>query len=401
MRIGMIIHRYGRDVAGGAETACREVAVRLAAQGHEVHVITSCARSYVDWADELAPGPSLDDGVHVQRLPVVHRRDPQRFADLSDRVVGSRHGAPAHLQREWMDAQGPVLTGLDDAIVGLGADVVVIWTYLYATTAQAMQTCHRAGIATVLVPTAHDEPTVRLPIVRQAFADADGLALLTPEERDLVASITGLDRPAAIVGLGLDPVSADAGARAAARSVAGDRPFALCVGRIDPSKGTMALAATIGDHTSRHPDTPGLVLVGDPAHRIDLPAGVTQLGVVDERLKAGLLAEAVCLVQPSPYESFSIVLLEAWAQYTPVVVSAACEVTSGQVRRSGGGVVFADGPDLVAAIEVLAEHPDLRGRLGSRGHSYLVDHYRWDRVMDRWQGLLVEVAGSHRARSSR
>jgi hypothetical protein len=58
MRIAMVIHRYGPDIAGGAETACRQVALRLVANGHQVTVVTSCATSYVDWADELPAGQS-------------------------------------------------------------------------------------------------------------------------------------------------------------------------------------------------------------------------------------------------------------------------------------------------------------------------------------------------------
>ncbi len=402
MRIGMIVPRYGADVAGGAETACRAVASRLAAADHQVTVVSSCARSYVDWADHHPPGVTTDGAVTVVRLPVAHRRDPERFAALSERVVGSPHGAPRHVELAWMEAQGPVLEGLAETVAGLAVDVMVVWTYLYASSWTAARECRRLGIPTVLVPTAHDEPTMHLDVVREVLEAADGFAFLTPEEADLVAGISAMrGRPDPVVGLGLEEPMASEAERRMARRLVGDDPYSVCVGRLDPSKGTVALVAAVGDHRARHPEFPDLVLVGDPAHDIELPPGVRHVGLVDEATKRGLLAEAVCLVQPSPFESFSIVLLEAWAQARPVVVSGACAVTAGQVRRSGGGAVFADGAELVAAVEVLHDREDLAARLGRHGQAYLGATYRWEHVLAKWEAVLAEVAGSPGPGSSR
>ncbi len=51
MRLLFVTQRYGREVAGGAELACRQYASHLAARGHEVDALSSCAKSYRDWAD--------------------------------------------------------------------------------------------------------------------------------------------------------------------------------------------------------------------------------------------------------------------------------------------------------------------------------------------------------------
>lgn len=56
LKLAFVVDRYGADVPGGSERHCREFAERLAGRGHEVTVLTSCARDYVTWANVFPPG---------------------------------------------------------------------------------------------------------------------------------------------------------------------------------------------------------------------------------------------------------------------------------------------------------------------------------------------------------
>ena len=67
MNLLFVVQRYGANVAGGAEAHCRMFAERLAARGHDVTVLTSCARDYDTWADAYPPGVERIDGVDVHR----------------------------------------------------------------------------------------------------------------------------------------------------------------------------------------------------------------------------------------------------------------------------------------------------------------------------------------------
>ena len=80
-------------------------------------------------------------------------------------------------------------------------------------------------------------------------------------------------------------------------------------------------------------------------------------GYVDEAEKARLLAGATALVMPSPYESLSIVLLEAWQHARPVLVTEASDVLLGQVRRAGGGLWYANADEYRRALDWHAAHP--------------------------------------------
>src|ERR1700682_3450153 len=106
-RLLFVVQRYGHEVAGGSEAACRHLATRLAARGHDVHVLSSCATSYVDWSNDYSPGTSELDGVTVHRLAAAEVRDDRFFSPLYGRVMAGRRPIPLFLQEEWMRRQGP------------------------------------------------------------------------------------------------------------------------------------------------------------------------------------------------------------------------------------------------------------------------------------------------------
>src|SRR5690242_19509762 len=108
----------------------------MAARGHRVEVLTSCATSYVDWADVYPAGTSEQDGVVVHRLPVAATRDLDRFGPVNGRAVYGRKPVPLYLQREWMEMQGPKLPALPGWLAAEAGrfDAVSFFTYLYWTT---------------------------------------------------------------------------------------------------------------------------------------------------------------------------------------------------------------------------------------------------------------------------
>ena len=83
------------------------------------------------------------------------------------------------------------------------------------------------------------------------------------------------------------------------------------------------------------------------------------LGVVDEPVREALLAKARLLLVPSPYESLSMVLLEAWNQGLPALVNGRCAVLHGQVLRANGGLSYRYASDFAASLAYLLAHPDV------------------------------------------
>lgn len=391
MRILVVVQRYGEDIAAGAEGAARAVGQRLAERGHDVEVLTSCARSYLDWADHFAAGTSVDDRVRVHRLRVVTRRDPTTFDVLHDRVISGP--SPLHLQEAWMAAQGPVLENLRAWLEAEASrfDVIVFFTYLYWTTWAGLPVA-AARVPTVLVPLAHDEPVFHLPIIRFVLALADAFIFLSPEEEALVLGRTRLARPGVVARLGIREIAAPTGPPLFDH----DEPYLLAVGRIDPSKGVHELVAWFAAMQDRRRRPVRLVLIGDPVHPIPDHPDVDVLGVVDDATLDAALSGALALVNPSYFESFSLVLAEAWGHGRPGLVPASSPVLAGQVRRSGGGIVYDGFAELEAAIDVLLEDPDVGDALGAAGRTYLTSELQWDAVLGRVEALLQRVARDRR-----
>jgi glycosyltransferase involved in cell wall biosynthesis len=389
MRLLFVVQRYGLEVAGGAELACRQFATRLAARGHEVHALTSCAVSYVDWANEYPAGDSDLDGVTVHRLPVIRARDTPTFARLDRRTVWSGGVRPLVLERAWMAAQGPLLPELRTRIMRESAsfDVVIFFTYLYYTTWAGLPAA--AGrTATVLHPTAHQEPHLDLPLFDAMLRLPTVYAYFTEEEKALIAARTGAERRGRIVGIGVDLDAEGDGQRFRSTFGIAERPYILFVGRVAAEKGFLELYDYFGEYKRRRSGSLVLVVLGDLL--ADLPAhpDIVATGFVPEQNKNDALDGALALVQPSYFESFSMILSEAWAQRVPALVQARCDVLAGQARRSGGAIPYSGYAEFEASVDQLVAQPALGAALGVRGRSYVEAHYDWDSVLSRYELLL-------------
>jgi len=388
-----VVQRYGEQVAGGAELCCRHYATRLAARGHEVEVLTTCALSYVDWANALPAGTESIGGVTVHRRPVAWPRDNRLFGFLNARTVAGRKPVPLYLQQEWMRAQGPLVADLVPWLAerAAGYDTLVFFTYLYYTTWAGLPVA--AGLApTVLHPTAHDEPPLYLPLFDGVMRLPHAFGFLTEEEGELMRRRFRVERPSEVVGIGVDLEAA--GDEAAFREAfgLGDRPYVVYVGRLDPHKGTDELYDYFEAYKRRNGGPLALVVVGEPVKPAPRRDDLVVTGFVGEEVKRGALEGALALVHPSYFESFSMVLTEAWAQRRPALVQGRCAVLDGQARRSGGALPYRGFAEFEAALDLLAGDAALRRELGEAGRRYVEERYPWDKVLERYEALLALAA---------
>ena len=324
MKLAVVTPRYGRDIAGGAETAARLLATELAARTDwTVEVLSTTAHDTTTWSSNGAPAHEIVDGVDVRRFPVRGQRSAD-FDAATDLVVRrARRSTPEELD-EWIVKQGPVAPELIDAIASTDADAVAFHPFLYhPTVAGVPLVADRA----VLHPAAHDEPMLGLRVYKRVFADAHGLAYWSDPEQHLVESRFAVaSKPAVVVGLGVEVGPGDPQAARAAIGL-GDRPYLLCLGRVDDGKGARLLAECFARYQDRRRSPLQLVFAGPVVHAPPAHPDVVLAGVVDESVKWGLLRGASALVSPSAFESFSIVLMEAWSVGTPALVNARCPVT--------------------------------------------------------------------------
>jgi len=388
VKFAFVPPRYGLEVVGGAEYAVRMFAEQLRHCGDEVEVFTTCARSAITWADEYPEGTARVNGVAVHRFASRAGRHPdfERFcADL----FGRGHPTPA-LEEHFVELQGPVCPAALDAAAAGDADAVVFYPYLYWPTVHGVR---RLGARAVVHPAAHDEPALRLGPYRDVMTGGRALVFQTEAERRLVCRTFAVEHiPQLLLGLGVEPAPAPPDPASARSDIGvGDRPYLLCLGRVDDGKGAATLAGLFATFKERHPGPLALVFAGPVADRPPPHPDVIVAGVVDEATKWGLLAGAEALVNPSPHEAFSIVLMEAWTAGLPVIVNAHCGATREHCARSGGGLWF-DGPaSFEAIVQRLHADPRLRSRLGAAGGAYVECRFRWPSLIQRYRTFLART----------
>jgi glycosyltransferase involved in cell wall biosynthesis len=399
VRITYVIVRYGSAVVGGAEQACRQLAEHLAADGVDVRVHTTCALDPVTWADVLPAGRTVEAGVTVHRHRSASGRDPH-FDARSRPVLSDPVRQSPEAQRRWLERQGPVCPAAVDGALADGADLVVATPYLYWPTVALATQVPPGRLA--LHPAAHDEAPIRLPVFADVFGAAAGLAFYTDAERRLVEGLfPGLAaRSQLVLGVGID--APDAVDDAAFRRTAGigDRPYLLCLGRVDEGKGTAVLARFFAAYKRRRPGPLALVFAGPVVHPPDPHPDVVVTGPLDEADKWSALAGAAALVNPSANESFSIVLLEAWAVRRPALVNVRCAATSEHARRSHGGIAFGGYASFEAAVDRLVADDGAAGAMGDAGCAYVEALFGWPAVTARYrrwlEGLVTAAARSRR-----
>ncbi|MEO5558041.1 MAG: glycosyltransferase family 4 protein [Dokdonella sp.] len=388
-RVAIVVPRCHESVVGGAEAHGWQYATLLAGR-YVVDVLSTTASDYVTWANDLREGVERRDGVTIRRFRVarergeyfhdLHRRLLAHFAANAKADASMRVRWTEALQNEFIRSQGPVSPGLIEHLTRHGDDyaAVIFLTYLYPTTHDGTRALRHRRWG--LVPTLHDEPAAYFRTVAQMARRTPRILWNTLAERRLGGALWGVDRGNIIaMTVATERVTA-------ARD---EGPYLLYSGRIDTHKGCAMLIAAFEAYKRAHPSNLRLLLTGADKLGLHASEHVKYLGFVDEQRKFSLMAGALAFVHPSPYESLSIVALEAMAQGTPIIVNGECEVLADHVEASGSGLIFRGEAQLHAAIDtVRALTPDARALQAQRARAYVVENYSLQQVRAR---LIAEV----------
>jgi glycosyltransferase involved in cell wall biosynthesis len=386
--LAMVVQRYGREVTGGSESLCRALAERLRAD-FRVTVFTSCATDYVTWRNVLPEGATDLDGVTVLRFPSEEERDLDAFNRFAEPLY--RRSTTAEEERLFLRQQGPYVPRLVEALAARKDEfaAIVFFTYLYYPTVYGLEAAPERAI---LVPTTHDEPPLRFSVFRQMFDRPRAFAFLTRPEETLVRKHFDLrGRPAVVAGSGVaTPARPDVEGFRIRHGV--HRPYALYAGRIDAGKGCEEMLAFFDHYRQTVSGAADLLLIGTLAMPEPRVPGVRYLGFLEEAEKCAAMAGAKAVICPSPYESLSIVLLEAFSLGTPGLVTARSAVLEDHCRRSNGGLFYRDADEFAEALDLLVRGLRVGGVLGENGRAYVREHYAWPAVLSRFRHLIEAVA---------
>ncbi|MFB3855398.1 MAG: glycosyltransferase family 4 protein [Vicinamibacterales bacterium] len=419
MKIAFVIQRYGSEILGGSEYHCRLVAERLAAR-HEVEVLTTCARDYVTWKNEYPEGEDRIRGVLVRRFPNAETRDISAFNRYSDWIF--HHGHVREDEMEWLRRQGPWSPALGEYLErrNRSYDILIFFTYLYAPTVLGLRVAPERSI---LVPTAHDEPAIHLGIYKDVFSLPAGIAFNTAAERRFLTSEFDIKAAAQeTIGCGVDLPQQTAYARNQENSAPADDgvperepqprhrsplaargavfrrrhrihgPFALYGGRIEKGKGCEELIEYFKAYVADGGEAT-LVLMGVKLMPLPEDPFINFAGLLSERERAAALEAATMVIVPSPFESLSLLALEAFSVGTPVLANARSEVLVEHCLQSNAGLYYANQDEFVECMKVLVADERLRAAMGRNGREYVRRNYRWDVILGKYERMMATIRG--------
>ena len=353
---------------GGIETQVRAVAVRQAAAGHDVHVITA------------TPGTSVRRGTETLDGVVVHRATASMPAELPV------HPRVNRVVRELL-AEGGAAAGADAVHVHGG----VVSPFAYP----AARVARQLGLPTVA--TIHGVwGGVFSPAVR--FADlVTGwtrwgvvLTAVSDAAADPIRRIVGPGVPVTLVPNGIDVE------RWRSPHVAGDPDEIrlVAVMRLAPRKRALPLVSMVEEASRFLPSgrRVRLTIVGDGPVTAQVSRRIERHGlaygtcVVDlagrltpDQVRA-TLAASDAFIAPARLESFGIAALEARTAGLPVLAYASTGIAT-FVHHEREGLLAADDRSMVDAIARIASDDDLRERI-ARHNRETEPEQAWPRVLE-------------------
>ena len=398
-KIAIVIPWFGRELRGGAELQAWNLATRLAARGYPIEVITTCCESFqADWSENhLAPGTTAEpEGFVIRRFP-VERRDRAEF----DRVCGYL----LSLDKSTLQPGVSPISPADERIFcehlircpalldylkqdGWRFSAFIFLPYLYGPILDGLPL---VAARSLLQPCLHDEAYAYLRCVQRAVFSAKRVLWLSEGEYELGRRLFGpaVQSNSHIGMAGVEPlpsksVISNEGPFAALK------PFVLLLGRKDAGKGTLLAVEAFRSHHSQTGSNLKLVIAGPGKMSLgDTDNNIHDLGLVTEDHRRWLLENTTALLQPSPNESFSRVMFEAWQYQRPVIVRRSCLATSCAVQASQGGWLAETVPEWsrrLAQLETLTKNDlDAIGRCGATYTATIAD---WEKVMDRYEVAL-------------
>lgn len=337
----------------------------------------------------LLRGLAAQQGVRVTAFPVSVRGLPLLRRTAPEGVHVVSRPLPARLLHAWWRRAS--FPRIDLAI---GRHDVVHGPNFVVPPSRSARVATVHDLTAVHYPELCRPATLRYPhLIRRASAEGAWIHTVSGAVRDEVLDTLDLD-PDRVVAVpnGFDPVDGDA---SAGRRLAGDRPYVLAVGTVEPRKDLPTLAAAVdrlpvdSEVTVVHAggDGWGVDALDAAVAAMAHPERFRRLGRVDPRQLADLYAGARVVAYPSRYEGFGLPVLEAMSAGVPVVttqVPAVAEVAGDAALLCPVGDADALAAGLARAWddEAWRQEAIRRGHLRCREHSWeacvegLVDLYR-------------------------
>ncbi|EMN91821.1 glycosyltransferase family 4 protein [Leptospira weilii] len=422
-KIAVVSPIFSDKVSGGSEKLIFQL-VELLATDFEITVLTTRSLDYITWKNSIPirrknffyegtnhskpirfeeKTSSLGGKYKVLQFTVEKQRNMERFNRLSKKILERPSLQNKENINHWLIEQGPYAPELIQFIESRKSEYEIFFfvSYLYYPLVFGMPLVAEKSI---IIPTFHDEPPAYLPIYKEILTDQSSYSFNTPEELNVFRNVLGY-KPStySIIGmnLNLDRYSSDPSENIYAdyhksslekNSNREETPFLLYVGRVDQGKGFLEMAEWFLEWKKNSKLPHKLKIAGKIAskipNRISEDKNIEFLGFVEEQIKFELIQNCACLINSSPLESFSIVLMEAWLKGKPALVNGRSDVLKGHCLRSNGGLFYFDRKSFFATLDFILNHPKESFEMGRNGKKYVEQNFNPKTVREKLLRLI-------------
>lgn len=409
-KIAFITTRYGLEVNGGGEVHCRMLAERMTPY-YQVEVLTSTIRNFGDPALDYPQGTKTENGVIVRRFlpqPVdganygLYRRQSKWARRIRHylhklgilKILSSVHPVwrmgqkRERLYFESQEGHTPSLLRYIEANKQEYAALVFMNYYF----SQAVLGPVIAPEKSLLIPMAHPDKAIYYSMNASMFTQVRHIAFNTSAEQKLCRSIFGRRlAPASILGTGIELAQPAPWEEVRAKYGLPER-YVLYLGRVTPPK-IDKLLPYFERYKHRYGTDVTLVLTGgvDPLIQPSANPDVLFTGFVSDEEKCAIIRHATVMVNPSPLESLSLLLLEGLTNGVPMLVNGKSEVMKDHCRLSGAALWYDNGKEFRRKLHRLLTDERLQEEMRGKGPAYVREHYDWEQIIGKLRRLIESI----------
>jgi glycosyltransferase involved in cell wall biosynthesis len=364
----------------GSDRYTHEVANLLSIE-NQVTICTTTSLDYVRWDSHFKEGFSCLDNLKIYRFKPNYERNISKFNRSLRRLIKKKNLKSSDYEK-FIIEQGPFVPKMIEYIkYNINSfEIIIFIGYLYYPIVYGIPLCKNKSI---IIPTLHDEVVAYFPIYKDLLSIDLIYSFNTPEELDVYKKIYDrVPEKYSIIGtcITLNSISIP------------DKPniygkYILYVGRVDTGKGVEQLVRFFKEWKTRYNSDYKLLIAGGGGNPIDSDLDIVFLGYVTEDEKYFLIKNSMFLINPSPMESFSIIIMEAWLFNKAVIVNSMSDTMKNHCLRSNAGLYYADIYDFMETLNFFIMNPMKRDRMGENGKRYVEENYSPKVILSKFEQI--------------
>lgn len=409
-KVVFVVARYGLDINGGAEYHCRMLAERLT-DDYDVEVLTTCVENYRTGGNIDLKEEEVINKVHVKRfkanpiqpeLEDYYKKEAKSAYKLRKflykchllSLISFFHPTWHYKEKEELHALNShvfyssalfsFLTNNRDrykAVIPITLD----YPHVYYTSLITPE-------KTILIPTMHYHKVAFRSILTTVFTKVAYIGFNTTAEQKLAKRIFGTHMsPHGIISVG---VEIDRPSNWEITKLKYNLPdeYLLYVGRVDHGKLNNIFHSFI-EYKNCIPNSKlKFVLVGKQYSEPFIHTDIIYTNFVEEQEKIAIIKHAKIVINPSQYESLSLILLEAMTLKKAMIVNGNCNVLKEHCFKSDhAALYYTNQKNFIKQLRRLDFSEELRNEMGKKGAEYVAQNYNWEVIMGRLKGIIENL----------